>query len=82
MFLTKDAWTGFDFIQIKQISNLIKTPIIFEGGLGSLSQINEAINHGAKSIAIGTMIIFSDNNIFKIKQYLKNENQKIRFLEN
>ncbi len=71
--------TGFDLVQIKQISNLIKTPIIFEGGLGSLSQINEAINHGAKSIAIGTMIIFSDNNIFKIKQYLKNENQKIRF---
>ena len=70
---------GLDLSQVNQISNLIKKPIIFEGGLGSLSQINDAINHGAKSIAIGTMIIFADNNIFKIKQYLKNENQKVRF---
>ena len=69
---------GFDYALINKIINLTKISIIFEGGLGTLEHINDAINHKAKGIALGTMIIFSDHNIFKIKQYLINKNQNVR----
>ena len=64
---------------VKKIKNQNKIPIIFEGGLGNLDHIDQAINFGAEGIALGTMIVFMDNNIFKIKQYLRNKNQKVRF---
>lgn len=70
---------GFNEKMVKKIKNQNKIPIIFEGGLGNLDHIDQAINFGAEGIALGTMIIFMDNNIFKIKQYLRNKNQKVRF---
>lgn len=69
---------GFEKKIIKEIKKDINIPIIFEGGLGSLDQIDEAINCGAEGIALGTMIIFIDNNIFKIKQYLLHEKKNVR----
>jgi hypothetical protein len=30
------------------------------------------------AIAIGSLLIFSDNNIFKVKQFLDNRNIKVR----
>ena len=63
---------------IQEIQKKINIPIIFEGGLGSLDQIDEAIKCGVEGIALGTMIIFMDNNIFKIKQFIVNAGHKIR----
>jgi len=69
---------GLDKKIIKEIRSQIYIPIIFEGGLGSLDQIDEAIVYGIEGIALGTMIIFMDNNIYKIKQFIQNAGHKIR----
>ena len=69
---------GFEAKIIKKIKKETNIPIIFEGGLGSLDHIDQAIDFGAEGIALGEMIIFMDNNIFKIKQFLKNANKNIR----
>jgi len=69
---------GFEGEIIKKIKTENKIPIIFEGGLGNLDHIDQAINFGAEGIALGGMIIFMDNNIFKIKQFLKNAKKNVR----
>ena len=69
---------GMDLHFITKISKLINLPTIFEGGLGSLTHIIEAIQAGANSLALGSMLVFSDNNIFKIKQEIKNRQFKTR----
>ena len=69
---------GFEADIIKKIKKKTEIPIIFEGGLGNLDHIDKAIKFGAEGIALGTMIVFLDNNIFKIKQYLINKNRDVR----
>ena len=69
---------GFDIIDCKEILKKTNLPIIFEGGLGSLDQIKDAFDSGIDSVGLGRMISFEDNNIFKIKQFLKNYNYEIR----
>ena len=53
-------------------------PIIFEGGIKNLQNILDAITNNVNAIAIGSLLIFSDNNIFKVKQFLDNRNIKVR----
>lgn len=69
---------GFDLKICKKFLENINIPIIFEGGIGSLLDIEKAVDIGVKNFAIGTMLIFSDYNIYKIKQYLVNKNIKVR----
>ena len=47
---------GFEKEIIKKIKTENKIPIVFEGGLGSLDHIDQAINFGAEGIALGEMI--------------------------
>ena len=61
----------------KFLSN-INIPIIFEGGIGSLRDIENCFKIGVKNLALGTILIFNDYNIFKIKQYLINKKYNIR----
>ena len=44
----------------------------------SLEDIEKAADAGVQNIALGTLLIFSDYNIFKIKQHLSNKGYKIR----
>ena len=69
---------GIDYDYSERINNSVKIPCIFEGGIGSLEQLSKCFNHGLNSIALGTMITFSDHNIIKIKNYLKNKNLSVR----
>ena len=75
---------GIDIINIKnqyfinKMSKLINLPTIFEGGLGSLTHVIDAIQAGANSLALGSMLVLSDNNIFKIKQEIKNKKFETR----
>ena len=62
----------------KQILDSSTKPIIFEGGIGTLEDINYALEIGIDSIALGHMITFGDNNIFKIKQFLQNKKFELR----
>jgi len=69
---------GLDLNFCSKINSKISIPIIFEGGIGNLNDIESAIKIGVKNIALGTMIIFSDYNIFKIKQHLFNKGMNVR----
>tara|TARA_B110000971_G_scaffold220321_1_gene263601 strand:+ start:5070 stop:5801 length:732 start_codon:yes stop_codon:yes gene_type:complete len=69
---------GFNLSICEKFLKNIKIPIIFEGGIGSLEDIEKAANAGVQNIALGTLLIFSDYNIFKIKQHLSNKGYKIR----
>lgn len=69
---------GLDIETAKQISKISDIPIIFEGGTKNLRDILNAVEEGVNAIAIGSMFIFSDNNIFKVKQFLDNRGVNIR----
>jgi imidazole glycerol-phosphate synthase subunit HisF len=69
---------GIDYEYSKKINESVKIPCIFEGGLGNLEQLSKCFDYGLNSIAIGTMIIFSDYNIIKIKNYLKEKKRPVR----
>ena len=53
-------------------------PIIIEGGAGSLEHLDEAFVSDADGVAIGTMLVFSDNNLVKIKRYLAQKGHAMR----
>lgn len=53
-------------------------PLILEGGAGKLQHIADAFRAGASAVALGTMLVFGDNNIVKIKRYLANQGFPVR----
>jgi cyclase len=63
---------------LEEASTLVEVPIILEGGAGSLDQVADAMRAGADAVALGTMLVFSDNNIFKVKSFLKNAGLEMR----
>ena len=62
----------------KKIYNAVSIPCIFEGGIGNLDHLSKFFSYGLNSIALGTIITFSDYNIIKIKNYLKEKKFKVR----
>jgi imidazole glycerol-phosphate synthase subunit HisF len=69
---------GLDTALLADASALVDVPIILEGGAGSLDQVAAAMRAGADAVALGTMLVFSDNNIFKVKSFLKNAGLEMR----
>lgn len=69
---------GFEQEVSKKISSETNLPIIFEGGFDKLHELDKAIKNNFSAIALGNMITFSDNNLFKIKQYLENCGHDVR----
>jgi cyclase len=70
--------TGLDVALLADASKLVDVPIILEGGAGSLDQVAAAMKAGANAVALGTMLVFSDNNIHKVKSFLKNAGLEVR----
>jgi imidazole glycerol-phosphate synthase subunit HisF len=70
--------TGLDVALLADAAALVEVPIILEGGAGSLDQVANAMKAGADAVALGTMLVFSDNNIYKVKSFLKNAGLEIR----
>ncbi len=70
--------SGLDIDICKKINNVLSIPCIFEGGIGSLDDLKTAFLNDIKAVSLGTMLIFSDYNIVKIKRYLFNENFNVR----
>ena len=62
--------TGFDLDLLALARELVRLPLVLEGGAGSLEHCDAALNAGADAIALGTMLIFSDYNLVKITRYL------------
>lgn len=63
---------------ISYISNLSSKPIIYEGGISNLDDLYKIFKEDVLSVALGSMLVFSDYNIIKIKKFLKERNFKIR----
>ena len=66
------AWLvrGVELELLQRVQELVSVPVILEGGAGTLDQLGEAMTAGADGVAVGTMLVFSDNNLVKIKRYL------------
>lgn len=69
---------GLDIQTSKKIIDLVDVPVIVEGGAKNLLDIENSIKKGIDSIGLGNLLIFSDNNIFKVKQFLDNRNINVR----
>ncbi|MBO6782203.1 MAG: imidazole glycerol phosphate synthase subunit HisF [Alphaproteobacteria bacterium] len=70
--------TGFDTALFHDARAYVNVPIILEGGAGTLDQLTDAMEAGVDSLALGTMLVFSDNNIVKLKRVLANAGQPMR----
>lgn len=56
----------------------VNVPIILEGGAGTLDHLTQAMAAGADSLALGTMLVFSDNNLVKLKRVLAQAGHPMR----
>lgn len=69
---------GMDLKFMNTVCTFSNIPIIFEGGIGSLKNILDVASLDLDAVALGTFLIYADSNIFKIKQYLNNNNCNVR----
>ena len=69
---------GLDIDTSMKIIKSVEVPVIIEGGTKNLIDLENAIKQGINSIALGNILIFSDNNIFKVKQFLENGKINVR----
>ena len=69
---------GLDIETANKINNSTDVPIIFEGGIKNLKDLEMSYKSGINAIGIGSMFVFSDNNIFKVKQFLDNSGLEVR----
>ena len=67
-----------DLDLLHAVRNVVNVPVILEGGAGTLEHIDAALTAEADAVALGTVLVFSDNNIVKIKTFLGNRNQNVR----
>lgn len=70
---------GMDTALLKLVRGAVSVPVIAEGGAGDLDHLAAAMTAGADGIAVGTMLVFSDNNLVKIKRYLAAAGHDMRF---
>lgn len=70
--------SGLDIALFERIRKLVNVPIILEGGAGSLPDVADAMKQGADSIALGTLLVFSDNNLVKVRRYLGEHGLRVR----
>jgi cyclase len=69
---------GYDTDLLNAARTRCDLPIILEGGAGTLDHLSEAMEQGCDALALGTMLVFSDNNIIQVKRFLKNAGHPIR----
>lgn len=70
--------TGMDLDLLARVQALVNVPVILEGGAGDLGHLGAAMEAGADGVAVGTMLVFSDNNLVKIKSFLAAEGHDMR----
>lgn len=69
---------GFDLELFTEARAALRVPIVLEGGAGGLPDLDAAMRAGAEDLGLGTLLVFSDNNIRKIKSFLANSGHVIR----
>lgn len=70
--------TGMDMRAFHELSRGIGVPVILEGGAGSLEHLDEALQAGADGLAIGSLLVFSDNNLVNVKAFLLDRGHHMR----
>lgn len=69
---------GLDIELYHRVSSRTNVPLILEGGAGDLPQVVAAMKAGVDSIGLGTLLVFSDNNLVKIRRFLGAAHLKVR----
>lgn len=69
---------GYDYELYFKVRSLVNVPIILEGGCGSLNDISKAFDFGIDGVALGSLLVFADNNLIKIKKHLITNNKNVR----
>lgn len=69
---------GLDLDLHARVAARVRVPIILEGGAGSLTHVAAAMKAGADSIALGTILVFSDNNLVKVRRFLQEAGLQVR----
>jgi len=69
---------GLDLDLHAHVARRVRVPIILEGGAGSLTDVASAMKAGADSIALGTILVFSDNNLVKVRRFLQEAGLQVR----
>lgn len=69
---------GFDLSLYQLMRKHVKVPVILEGGAGTPDHLMTAFRDGVEAVATGTMLVFSDNNIVRLKQYLASNGCNLR----
>jgi cyclase len=70
--------TGMDIDLVNEVAARARVPVVAEGGAGILDHLADALDAGASGVAVGTMLVFSDNNLVKIKRFLRSRGCKMR----
>ncbi len=69
---------GLDVELYNEVRSQVNVPIILEGGAGDLAHVAAAMGAGADSIGLGTLLVFSDNNLVKARRFLANAGLDVR----
>lgn len=79
MFVDREGLRGgVDIDLLKKVRDVVRVPIVVEGGVGSFEDIGRAFTSGADGVALGTFLIFSDNNIIKVKRAVRQGGHHVR----
>lgn len=64
------TWKGADISMINEITNAIKIPVVYSGGINSIDNINEVFNLGRISgVAIGNMAVYQKKGMGVLLSY-------------
>ena len=69
---------GLDLKFTKYLMKHIRVSSIFEGGIATLDQLEAAFKENLNAVGLGTMLVFSDYKIVKIKRHLHNKGFRVR----
>ncbi len=69
---------GMDTDLLQACRKAVGVPIVLEGGAGDLDHLDAAFEAGADGVAVGNMLVFSDNNLVKIKRFLTGRERRVR----
>jgi cyclase len=79
MFVDREGTRrGFELDFSARVLDAVRVPVILEGGAGALTHLHAALEAGMDALALGTMLVFSDNNLVKVRRYLASAGYAVR----
>lgn len=69
---------GLDTALWRAVRATVNVPIVLEGGAGSLDDVASAMKAGVDSVGLGTLLVFSDNNLVKVRRFLGGAGLRVR----